>query len=130
MKPLLIEFDVSMGSFLKFGSRVGLKAVVLEQSNKLRSEVTANGMCVLEIFDLANQFRNIYFNIPGYLFKFLRSVIIVGLWLLDTNFSDKLSLKRVQFVFLTISSNYCGRIEYLNQYGRQTIMDLSHCEGG
>jgi hypothetical protein len=84
MKPLLIEFDVIMGSFFKFGSRVGLKAVVLEQSNKLRSEGTtialsSNGMRVLEIFDLANQFRNTYFNIPGYLFKFLTSAIIVGL---------------------------------------------------
>jgi flavin-dependent dehydrogenase len=64
--------------------KVGLKAVVLEQSNKLRSEGTtialsSNGMRVLEIFDLANQFRNTYFNIPGYLFKFLTSAIIVGL---------------------------------------------------
>jgi hypothetical protein len=71
VKPLLIEFDVKMGSFFKFGSRVGLKAVVLEQSDKLRSEGTAislssNGMRVLDIFDLANQFRNIYFNIPRY----------------------------------------------------------------
>ncbi len=65
------------------------------------------------------------------MFKFLTSAIIVGLWLLDVNFSDQLSLKRVQFVFLTNSSNYCGRGEYLNQYGRRlTIMDLSRCEGG
>ncbi|CAM6028645.1 unnamed protein product, partial [Sphagnum balticum] len=47
---------------------VGLKAVVLEQSDKLRPEGTTiglfnNGMRVLELFDLADQFRNIYFNI-------------------------------------------------------------------
>jgi hypothetical protein len=104
-----------------------LKAVVLEQSNKLRSEGTAialqsNAMRVLQLFDLANQFRNIYFNIPGY-------VLTSGL--LDVNFNDKLSLNRVQFVFLINSSYYFGRIEYLNQYGRRlTIMDQSHCEGG
>ncbi len=45
--------------------------MVLEQSNKLRSEgtaiaLTSNAMRVLELFDLADQFRNIYFNIPGY----------------------------------------------------------------
>jgi 2-polyprenyl-6-methoxyphenol hydroxylase-like FAD-dependent oxidoreductase len=47
--------------------KVGLKAVVLEQSDKLRSEGTTiglfnNGMRILELFDLADQFRNIYFN--------------------------------------------------------------------
>jgi hypothetical protein len=86
VKPLLIEFDVKMGSFFKFGSRVGLKAVVLEQSDKLRSEGTAislssNGMRVLDIFDLANQFRNIYFNIPRgeYLNQYGRRLTIMDL---------------------------------------------------
>jgi hypothetical protein len=36
MKLLLIAFDVIMGLFCYFGSRVGLKDVILEQSDKLR----------------------------------------------------------------------------------------------
>jgi hypothetical protein len=65
------------------------------------------------------------------MFKFLITAIIVGVWLLDINFSDKLSLNGVQFVFLINSSNYFGRVEYLNQYGRRlAILDPSHCEGG
>jgi hypothetical protein len=131
-----LNFMWSWAQFFNFGSRVGLKAVVLEQSDKLRSEGTTiglfnNGMRILELFDLADQFRNIYFNNSKYVLVSDKCFIIVGLWLLDVNFSDQLSLKRVQFVFLTNSSNYCCRIEYLNQYGtRLTIMDLSHCEGG
>jgi hypothetical protein len=61
----------------------------------------------------------------------MTSAIIVGLWLLDVNFSDQLSLNGVQFVFFINSSYYFGRIEYLNQYGRRLrIMDHSRCEGG
>jgi hypothetical protein len=59
------------------------------------------------------------------------SAIIVGLYLLDVNFKKKLSLKGVQFASLTNSSNYFGRVEYLNQYKRRlTLLDHSHCEGG
>jgi hypothetical protein len=59
------------------------------------------------------------------------SAIIVGLYLLDVNFKKKLSLKGVQFASLTNSSNYFGRVEYLNQYRRRlTLLDHSHCEGG
>ncbi|CAK9208139.1 unnamed protein product, partial [Sphagnum troendelagicum] len=51
--------------------KVGLKAVVLEQSDKLRVEGTTiglfnNGMRILELFDLADQFRSIYFNNSEY----------------------------------------------------------------
>jgi 2-polyprenyl-6-methoxyphenol hydroxylase-like FAD-dependent oxidoreductase len=70
MKPLLIEFHVIMVLFCCFGSRVGLKAVVLEQSDKLRPQGTNmtlwnNGMRILELFGLADQFRSMYLNIPG-----------------------------------------------------------------
>ncbi|CAK9251732.1 unnamed protein product, partial [Sphagnum jensenii] len=52
--------------------KVGLKAVVLEQSDKLRAEGTTiglfnNGMRILELFDLADQFRSIYFNNSEYI---------------------------------------------------------------
>jgi 2-polyprenyl-6-methoxyphenol hydroxylase-like FAD-dependent oxidoreductase len=75
MKPLLIQFDVIMGSFCCFGRRVGLKAVVLEQSDKLRPQGTTmtlwnNGMRILEIFGLADQFRSMYLNVPGYVLVF------------------------------------------------------------
>jgi hypothetical protein len=52
------------------------------------------------------------------MFKFPTSAIGVGLYLLDVNFRKKLSLKGVQFASLTNSSNYFGRVEYLNQYRR------------
>ncbi|CAK9213343.1 unnamed protein product [Sphagnum troendelagicum] len=50
---------------------VGLKAVVLEQSDKLRPEGTTialwnNGMRILELFGLADQFRSMYLNVPGF----------------------------------------------------------------
>jgi 2-polyprenyl-6-methoxyphenol hydroxylase-like FAD-dependent oxidoreductase len=50
--------------------KVGLKAVVLEQSDKLRPEGTTitlwkNGMRILELFGLADQFRSMYLNVPG-----------------------------------------------------------------
>lgn len=50
-------------------SRVGLKAVVLEQSNKLRAEgvtiaLYTNGMRVLQILGLADRFRSTTINIP------------------------------------------------------------------
>jgi hypothetical protein len=75
MKPLLIEFHVIMVLFCCFGSRVGLKAVVLEQSDKLRPQGTNmtlwnNGMRILELFGLADQFRSMYLNIPGYVLVF------------------------------------------------------------
>ena len=52
-------------------SRVGLKAVVLEQSNKLRAEgvsiaLYTNGMRVLQILGLADRFRSTSINIPRY----------------------------------------------------------------
>lgn len=52
-------------------SRVGLKAVVLEQSNKLRAEgvtiaLYTNGMRVLQILGLADRFRNTSINISRY----------------------------------------------------------------
>jgi hypothetical protein len=50
--------------------------------------------------------------------EFPTSAIVVGLYLLDVNFRKKLSLKGVQFASLTNSSNYFGRVEYLNQYRR------------
>jgi 2-polyprenyl-6-methoxyphenol hydroxylase-like FAD-dependent oxidoreductase len=55
--------------------KVGLKAVVLEQSDKLRPEGTTmtlwnNGMRILELFGLADQFRSMYLNITGYVLVF------------------------------------------------------------
>lgn len=52
------------------GNRVGLKAVVLEQSDRLRSEGTSitlwtNAMRVLEIFEIAEQFRQASINLQS-----------------------------------------------------------------
>ena len=52
-------------------SRVGLNAVVLEQSNKLRAEgvtiaLYTNGMRVLQILGLADRFRSTSINISRY----------------------------------------------------------------
>jgi 2-polyprenyl-6-methoxyphenol hydroxylase-like FAD-dependent oxidoreductase len=49
--------------------------VVLEQSDKLRPEGTTmtlwnNGMRILELFGLADQFRSMYLNTPGYVLVF------------------------------------------------------------
>jgi 2-polyprenyl-6-methoxyphenol hydroxylase-like FAD-dependent oxidoreductase len=51
--------------------RVGLKPVVLEQSDRLRSEGTSitlwnNAMKVLELVDVADLLRNTYVNVLGY----------------------------------------------------------------
>jgi 2-polyprenyl-6-methoxyphenol hydroxylase-like FAD-dependent oxidoreductase len=75
MKPLLIEFDVIMVLFCCFGSRVGLKAVVLEQGDKLRPQGTSitlwnNGMRILELFGLADRFRSMSRNVQGYVLVF------------------------------------------------------------
>ncbi|CAK9273288.1 unnamed protein product [Sphagnum jensenii] len=50
--------------------RLGLRAVVLEKSDRMRSEGTAivlwtNAMHILEVLDLADQFRSMYINLPG-----------------------------------------------------------------
>jgi 2-polyprenyl-6-methoxyphenol hydroxylase-like FAD-dependent oxidoreductase len=60
-----------MGFFSYYWNRVGLKAVVLEQSDKLRVEGTTitlwnNAMKVMELFDIADQLRNTYVNTTGY----------------------------------------------------------------
>jgi 2-polyprenyl-6-methoxyphenol hydroxylase-like FAD-dependent oxidoreductase len=70
-KLLLIEYNILMGVFGYFWSRLGLRAVVLEKSDRLRSEGTAivlwtNAMHVLEVLGLADQFRSMYINLPGY----------------------------------------------------------------
>ncbi|CAM6028643.1 unnamed protein product [Sphagnum balticum] len=64
--------------------KVGLKAVVLEQSDKLRPQGTTmtlwnNGMRILELFGLADQFRSMYLNVPGveYLNQYGRRLAIV-----------------------------------------------------
>jgi 2-polyprenyl-6-methoxyphenol hydroxylase-like FAD-dependent oxidoreductase len=51
---------------------VGLKAMVLEQSDNLRTEGTAitlssNAFLVLENLDVADQFRSTYLNIARYI---------------------------------------------------------------
>jgi hypothetical protein len=81
-----LNFMWSWAQFFNFGSRVGLEAVVLEQSDKLRSEGTTigvfnNGMRILELFDLADQFRNIYFNNSEYVLasdkcNYCRSMVV------------------------------------------------------
>jgi 2-polyprenyl-6-methoxyphenol hydroxylase-like FAD-dependent oxidoreductase len=67
----LIEYNILMGVFGYFWSRLGLRAVVLEKSDRIRSESTAivlwtNAMHILEVLDLADQFRSMYINLPGY----------------------------------------------------------------
>ncbi|CAM6049375.1 unnamed protein product [Sphagnum compactum] len=64
--------------------KVGLKAVVLEQSDKLRPQGTTmtlwnNGMRILELFGLADQFRSMYLNITGleYLNQYGRRLTIL-----------------------------------------------------
>ena len=52
------------------GNRVGLKAVVLEQSDRLRSEGTTitlwtNAMRVLDVFEMAEKFRRAYINLQS-----------------------------------------------------------------
>jgi len=62
---------VTVGLFCYYWNRVGLKAVVLEQSDRLRSEGTSitlwnNAMKVLELVDVADLLRNTYVNVLGY----------------------------------------------------------------
>jgi len=71
LKLSLIELNVTMGLFSYYWNRVGLKAVVLEQSDKLRVEGTTitlwnNAMKVMELFNIADQLRNAYVNTTGY----------------------------------------------------------------
>lgn len=52
------------------GNRVGIKSVVLEQSDRLRSEGTSitlwtNAMRVLEVFEMAEQFRRASINLQS-----------------------------------------------------------------
>jgi 2-polyprenyl-6-methoxyphenol hydroxylase-like FAD-dependent oxidoreductase len=70
LKLSLIELNVTMGLFSYYWNRVGLKAVVLEQSDKLRVEGTTitlwnNAMKVMELFNIADQLRNAYVNTTG-----------------------------------------------------------------
>jgi len=60
-----------MGLFCYYWNKVGLKVVVLEQSDKLQVESTTiplwnNAMKVMELFDITNQLRNTYVNTMGY----------------------------------------------------------------
>jgi 2-polyprenyl-6-methoxyphenol hydroxylase-like FAD-dependent oxidoreductase len=82
--------------------RVGLKAVVLEQSDRLRAEGTSitlwnNAMKALELLDIADQLRNTYVNVLGYDFISHRCKIIV-MWLLENHF--KIKKFKYNFCFL------------------------------
>jgi 2-polyprenyl-6-methoxyphenol hydroxylase-like FAD-dependent oxidoreductase len=82
-----------MGLFCYYWNRVGLKAVVLEQSDKLRVEGTAitlwnNAMKVMELFDIADQLRNAYVNTTGYV-PSPTYVKIIFMWLLEVHFKKK-----------------------------------------
>jgi hypothetical protein len=71
LKLSLIKWNVTVGLFCYYWNRVGLKAVVLEQSDRLRSEGTSitlwnNAMKVLELVDVADLLRNTYVNVLGY----------------------------------------------------------------
>ncbi len=67
----LIKLNVTVGLLCYYWNRVGLKAVVLEQSDRLRAEGTSitlwtNAMKALELLDIADQLRNTYVNVLGY----------------------------------------------------------------
>ncbi len=70
LKLSLIKLNVTMGLFCYYWNRVGLKAMVLEQSNRLQAEGTSitlwnNAMKALELLDIDDQLRNTYVNVLG-----------------------------------------------------------------
>jgi hypothetical protein len=71
LKLSLMELNLTMGLFCYFWDKVGLKAMVLEQSDKLLIEGVSitlwnNTMHIFDLFDIGNQFKNMYINMPRY----------------------------------------------------------------
>jgi hypothetical protein len=71
LKLSLMELNLTMGLFYYFWGIVGLKDVVLEQLNKLRTKGVSitlwnNTIDILDVFDIGNQFRNMYIDMPTY----------------------------------------------------------------
>jgi hypothetical protein len=102
LKLSLIKLNVIVRLFCYYWNRVGLKAVVLEQSDRLRAEGTSitlwnNAMKALELLDIADQLRNTYVNVLGYDFISHRCKIIV-MWLLENHF--KIKKFKYNFCFL------------------------------